>query len=1139
MRLSLLEKQALLRHALPVPEKDNLPIPLSMSLIHNEMILASAGSGKTYQLTNRYIGLMAMQLLAEREITPERIIAVTFTRKAAGEFFDSILEKLAEAARDPKKAPVLDTNDAMSEAVAELGREEFIRLLRIFISRMPRLFLGTLDSFYSNILRSFPSEFGLGGDFEILDPHLEGLARRDVYRAVFQRQFVARGAEGKEMGDVAQRKFLEAFRQATFGKEESRIRRELDQFVSDLHGIYLEAPDEDRWGKGDAIWPKGCPFLGSKTDIKKDFDELFERFHASDDPEGGKDAAVRVNWAYWNQFRDEAPNHVPGAKLTTRIAYMFKTLLPHWSDLVAGHARISFNRKSHEFGPVECAIVVRILQHLVGNEIENRLHRTQGVWHLLHRYESTYAERIRRQGKLTFQDLALLLAGSTANGSSNAPLLSQIPGEDDRLRIDYRLDARYDHWLLDEFQDTSYLQWKVIANLIDETVQDTSGERSLFQVGDIKQSIYSWRGGDPTLFRDIYRHYNEHEEHIVRRDLDVSWRSGHDVITPVNGIFGNRPMLEELQLPSEALDRWEWNDHKVCPPHESLAGYTALLNPVTPQGEKPEEEDRFALVVEILQQMQPIQRGIECAILVQTNKVGRRLVDYIRLESEIPVMSEADVPIATDNALNRAILSYLQLGAHPGDSFSWQHLLLTPFRAAIEKENWTSRQLSSRIRAEIFEEGFERAIRSFIVQLESFPEFPIDEFSQRRGEDLAHSARLFDRDGSRDIDEFLSFARNRTIREPDARSAVQVMTIHKSKGLTFDAVILPDLGGKSLTTARNDIGAKKGKDREVAWVFDLPRKEIYEADETLHSYHSEREAEAAFENLCKLYVAMTRARCANYLITEPRGKTAKSNNFVKLLETALCSADPVDAKIGDLPVSCLFETNLTTTRRDWYVTRERDSPIEKSEQSPIPPLSSDLARVRPRRRTPSGSEEVTVSAAQLFQRSSSLARERGTLVHAIFEEIDWWEEGVTQSIHDHLAATSNVDPTLLADGIQQVATCLSQPEIRECLSKPTTEPELWREKNFEILLEGEWLSGTFDRVVIERNSSGTATRASIIDFKTDQVASNEDHNKAISTYRPQLVTYRSVLARLLRLDESKIDAKLLFTRSGRVVSAIS
>ncbi len=73
-----------------------------------------------------------------------------------------------------------------------------------------------------------------------------------------------------------------------------------------------------------------------------------------------------MNWDYWNQFREEAPEHVPGAKLTTRIAYMYKTLLPHWSDLVAGSATISFNRKKHEFGPVECWLIVRILQHLIG-----------------------------------------------------------------------------------------------------------------------------------------------------------------------------------------------------------------------------------------------------------------------------------------------------------------------------------------------------------------------------------------------------------------------------------------------------------------------------------------------------------------------------------------------------------------------------------------------------------------------------------------------------------------------------------------------------------------------------------------------------------------------------------------------------
>ena len=158
-----------------------------MQTIPNEMILASAGSGKTWQLTNRYIGLMAMQLRAGEPVSPERIVAVTFTRKAAGEFFDSILEKLAKAASEPDEGKNLasDGEDPLSAILGELSCEEYQQLLRIFIRKMPMLFLGTLDSFFSNILRAFPAEFGLSGDFEIIDHHMSQVLRDDVYRDVF------------------------------------------------------------------------------------------------------------------------------------------------------------------------------------------------------------------------------------------------------------------------------------------------------------------------------------------------------------------------------------------------------------------------------------------------------------------------------------------------------------------------------------------------------------------------------------------------------------------------------------------------------------------------------------------------------------------------------------------------------------------------------------------------------------------------------------------------------------------------------------------------------------------------------------------------------------------------------------------
>src|SRR3954469_25062569 len=98
------------------------------------MILASAGSGKTYALTNRFVELLA------RGAAPEKIVALTFTRKAAGEFFDEILKKLARAAADPRAAAQL----AQDIEAAHLGAGDFLLMLRRVVDAMPRLRLVTL-----------------------------------------------------------------------------------------------------------------------------------------------------------------------------------------------------------------------------------------------------------------------------------------------------------------------------------------------------------------------------------------------------------------------------------------------------------------------------------------------------------------------------------------------------------------------------------------------------------------------------------------------------------------------------------------------------------------------------------------------------------------------------------------------------------------------------------------------------------------------------------------------------------------------------------------------------------------------------------------------------------------------------------
>src|SRR5690606_22248156 len=105
-------------------------------------------------------------------------------------------------------------------------------------------------------------------------------------------------------------------------------------------------------------------------------------------------------------------------------------------------------------------------------------------------YEAVYHDAVRRAGKLTFGDVQRILQPDTG-----APRLSGEDAGEGRLAIDYRLDGEIDHWLLDEFQDTSFGQWSVLRNLIDEAVQDPTGARSFFYVGDVKQAIFTWREG--------------------------------------------------------------------------------------------------------------------------------------------------------------------------------------------------------------------------------------------------------------------------------------------------------------------------------------------------------------------------------------------------------------------------------------------------------------------------------------------------------------------------------------------------------------------------------------------------------------------------------------------------------------------
>ena len=136
-------------------------------------------------------------------------------------------------------------------------------------------------------------------------------------------------------------------------------------------------------------------------------------------------------------------------------------------------------------------------------ELEGRLARSRALYKLLDRFEARYHREVRDTGQLTFLDVAGLLAAASGRtwGSRSLRPFS-------REELCFRLDCSYDHWLLDEFQDTSRLQWQALRDLVDEVIQSDTGRRSFFYVGDTKQAIYAWRGGDPRLFDEVADFYN-------------------------------------------------------------------------------------------------------------------------------------------------------------------------------------------------------------------------------------------------------------------------------------------------------------------------------------------------------------------------------------------------------------------------------------------------------------------------------------------------------------------------------------------------------------------------------------------------------------------------------------------------------
>ncbi len=398
-------------------------------------ISASAGSGKTFQLTNGYIGLLL------DGVSPDKILATTFTRKAAGEILQRVLTRLARAARSAEECARL----ARELELPALEVRAVETLLLRFVRQLHRVRIQTIDSFFAGMARSFALELGIPSDWTVIEKEHDERLRRAAIETMLR---------SDEAGDDD---LTFQLRMLSRGRAKRSVVEEVYDAVDKLYGLYAETP-RDAWCSLER------PAQFDATELARCIEDIANLAHGS----SAMDLAIIENVEQARRGR--------------------------WSDLLGKGVAAKVLENQQEFWrkPIPGEVFDaydRLFAHVRAVLARQLADQTEATYRLLDQFHRHYQALKLRERSLRFDDVTRVL--------SSATIMRNLD------EVFYRLDTRIAHVLFDEFQDTSLAQWLVLRPLAAEAAADASGERSLFCVGDVKQAIYAWRGGIAEIFTNL------------------------------------------------------------------------------------------------------------------------------------------------------------------------------------------------------------------------------------------------------------------------------------------------------------------------------------------------------------------------------------------------------------------------------------------------------------------------------------------------------------------------------------------------------------------------------------------------------------------------------------------------------------
>ncbi len=856
---------------------------------------ASAGSGKTFTLVKEYLKIL---LTSPKNDAYRNILAITFTNKAVGEMKSRIVTSLSEFTKDNPSSKALELIEAIQQETTLNAIEIKIKaqqIIKNIIHNYASFDISTIDKFTHKVIRAFAHDLGLPITFDV-SLETENLLTEAVDAIIAQAgeeetltkllvDFTMEKTDDDKSWDIT-REILDTGRLLLNENNRNEIIHFQDKTITEFVEIKKKVKEVVKKLEAECVGfaNEALALIDSKGIDQKSFSAGHFPNHINSIKEGRFNAKNKT----YHEIEDIKINK------TAKDREIIEGIVP---ELLSVLGRVYKNQEKIAFYN---AFLKNITPLSLLNTVSQELSKIQ-----------------KEQNILSISEFNAIIHREIQN--QPAPFIYE------------RLGEKYKHFFIDEFQDTSEMQWQNLIPLIDNALssEDLQGERgSLMIVGDPKQSIYRWRGGKAEQFIELSKEHNPFINPDKRIEhLEKNFRSYSQVIQFNNEFF---KMLSGEFTNPDYKDLYENHSHQES--NSKVGGYVNIS--FIPKVEKTEDDfdgeealDKTQLFV--LATLNTIKKATsqgfdygDIAILTRKRDQGIAIANYLT-EQGIPLLSSETLMIenATEVIFILNVLRYLKnssnleakahmlqyIAAYVQNELPVHDFIFQGMNNKEEKEfeNWLVAfdiSLSfQNLRRKSLYEAVEIIISKFInlKQNNAYIQYFLDLVLER---DIKNQAGITD---------FLSYWEKNghkfSIPSPEGKNAVRIMTIHKSKGLEFPVVIIP--------FAEEDY-SRKPKDK--LWldseenISELPRvlidnnSAVEGFGEEASFVYQQKKQEDLLDNVNVLYVALTRAEEQLYIISSmnlsAKGEIPRNNMatfFINYLENyAAFDVDKLEYEIG-------------------------------------------------------------------------------------------------------------------------------------------------------------------------------------------------------------------------------------------------